>query len=363
VRRAPAALILLAALLVTLPTSAAASTRVYLPIGGAAAIGAPVPTTTPSATPQPTATNSPTPAATAMPSPPTATATPALGWQRSDVVFVFLQGFSSDITPTDWDHGLWQVRDALAARGWSRSQFFSYGYRGGSVANGVWTVNTYSCGDTLQSLATDAYWLDDFLYQYGLAHPATRFVLVGHSLGGSVVWRHFLNEFEGRSGQSNVVGAVTIDSPLQGISSGKATLGDLGCVLPHQNQAQAFTAVMNDLSAIYASAPTSQPYWASIASRLRAGGVPLTNFGNDADCLYYPFGGNCPPPSSLNFLLSDNPANWSNDRFTQWLDGFGRHAFIPHQPGASWLDNHSGWLSEPYVGDVASAVDQAAEPR
>jgi pimeloyl-ACP methyl ester carboxylesterase len=332
VRRAPAALILLLAL-AALPGSAAASTRVYLPIGGAAAIGAPVPTTTPSATPQPTATSSPAPVATATPSatatavPPTPTATPD---PRGDTVFVFLKGLRSSSNDTTFQ----PVKSALVARGWSYGQLRDYSYSAGA---------SYACDDTYQDVSTSVGLLAAQIDGIRAANPRARVVLVGHSLGGLVGW------LELTGAPSSAVGLITVDSPLIGTGSGKTTLldGIIGCNFSRE-AAGLFPATIF-LDGLNTNKASVRAQRTAEAGAISAVGARLTTVGSDDDCVYLP---------SLCSILGV----FSDDRETQYVYGYerrlragGEQFLWPPPSHAAVINGDAAWLAE--------MVEWAAAPR
>lgn len=151
---------------------------------------------------------------------------PAAAQATSDpsVVVIMLEGLNS----SSGEHGavfmhLWPAVQQLAPD----AVRVDYSYRGGAFdSTGTWVPQVYSSCDTHQSVFNDAVELGDVIDSVRATWPTSRIAVVGHSLGGFVeaTW---LATVESRptTGIDLPDVALTIDSPLQGISPQHASFG------------------------------------------------------------------------------------------------------------------------------------------
>lgn len=140
------------------------------------------------------------------------------------VVVIMLEGLNS----SSGEHGavfvhLWPAVQQLAPD----AVRIDYSYRGGAFHNtNTWVPQPYSSCDTHQSIFNDAVELGDVIDSVRATWPTSRIALVGHSLGGFVeaAW---LATVESRptTGVDLPDVAITVDSPLQGISPQHASFG------------------------------------------------------------------------------------------------------------------------------------------
>lgn len=275
------------------------------------------------------------------------TATPAVGWRRSDVVLVFLQGLRT----TSSSRGFDQLEAALVADGWSAGQMVAYSYTGGAWTAGGWSSFAYGCDESLEGVELSRQQLAATIDGIRAHLPAARFVLVGHSFGGLVALRH-----AAATGDPAIVGVVTVDAPLHGVGSGKSAVYDaLPCGLAASRAAAALTVAMSDLETIYADPVGWSAYWSAAAGWLGARGVPVATVGNALDCVYWPSRPGCSLPFPLDLVT------YSDDRWTQYVAGYDRRC---DADAASWTETHGAALRAPScLAQLTALIDQAARPR
>jgi hypothetical protein len=186
---------------------------------------------------------------------------------------VFLPGLASHGTPPGFD----AIRQALVRDfGYSPADFRSFGYAAaGSEA--------YAPCDTWQPIARSEQLLAADMVQWERSRPGgTRFVLVGHSMGG-------LLAYLAPSGTVDTV--VTVDSPLHGISVGWAiaarVLFDVGGAnCPYIASGNNGDGALTELNAIWLSTSWSSTLGSTYA-RLKSTGTRVGVVGNQADCMYW----------------------------------------------------------------------------
>jgi hypothetical protein len=153
-----------------------------------------------------------------------ALAVPVRASSDPSVVVIMLEGLNSSSD----EHGavfmhLWPAVQQLAPD----AVRIDYSYRGGAFDdNGNWVPRPYSSCDTHQSVLDDAVELGDAITSVRAVWPTSRIAVVGHSLGGFVA-ATWLATVESRptTGIDLPDVAITVDSPLQGISPQHASFG------------------------------------------------------------------------------------------------------------------------------------------
>jgi len=114
------------------------------------------------------------------------------------------------------------IKNALLSNGFQLSDFLDFSYTGGNVDSaGTWIPKAYTCDQTGGTpLKTSATILGLMLVRYENAHPGTKFVLLGHSLGGDVAFQE-LSDLVSRSSSllRSIDSVMTLDSQLDGYES------------------------------------------------------------------------------------------------------------------------------------------------
>jgi pimeloyl-ACP methyl ester carboxylesterase len=297
---------------------------------------------------------------------PAAAAAPTAGsaWRREDVAFVFLTGYATSLG-AETASPFAALQRQLLARGWPAESFLTFGYAGGAIVEGRWRPRPHGCESTGAPLATGVATLGDLIAAQTRARPSTRFVLVGHSLGGLIGWA-YLQALRARppgsgagaggpGGPGAVVGVVTVDAPLRGVGPDKRLAAALSaCGGP----------ILDELGALYRDADRLAARWADLAAWAAARGVRVATVGSQGDCLYYPRLPGCEVPYAALFGASD-------DRETQYVPGAAVRLTIPVDPGWPVLgaagrvpSAHGAALTLPaFAGRVADEVDLAGRPR
>jgi hypothetical protein len=150
-------------------------------------------------------------------------------------VVVFLQGINSTLTSTPTGsvegtdgespcpnhHPFSCIKKELSDNyGFTNADFLDFSYNGGTIdASNNWVPNDYRCNvPSHKSLETSAQTLGQMLLDYSTHHPGTRFVLIGHSLGGDVAFRYLADQVSLASPVPVPIDSViTLDSQLSGI--------------------------------------------------------------------------------------------------------------------------------------------------
>jgi len=202
---------------------------------------------------------------------------------------VFLQGACSELSGTTFDELKANLR---ASYGYTDADFLNYSYQGGRVdsTSGAWIPNPYGRSDPIgQHLGTSLVALHDQMLIPYHNHPNnqnTTFVLVGHSLGGSVAEMELVANVTSPSYQPGLLSEIiTIDSPLRGISPSQASIGaSVSASLPSLSCLLSGSAV-GDLAAIYGN-PAVTPLVNQSVQTAKANGVTVVTTGNQFDCLW-----------------------------------------------------------------------------
>jgi pimeloyl-ACP methyl ester carboxylesterase len=213
------------------------------------------------------------------------------------------------------------LQQALRQRyGYTDGNFLAYSYNGGFVdGGGVWRHRPYLPADPIQNdLDQSVENLHSLLDQYSRAHPNTRFILIGHSLGGLVAFQelNYVASTDYAKGAISISTIITVDSPLAGVTQDTLSASKaLNLALPNKVDdcaAGAFydmqdTATGQRLLDMNGSGSDTTQTNEQLVAAARRQGVRVVNFGNTQDCLYAP--GVCTYPLPLA----------QGDIDTQWI--------------------------------------------
>lgn len=234
------------------------------------------------------------------------------------------------------------VKKALVTRGVPCRSFINYSYDvhvGPRVVDGLFYPAPYGVEETgAHPIADLVDSLDRQLRVYQqrlLPAEALEFVLVGHSLGGVVALDYAQRVMEAREtggglDQPNVVGVMTINSPVLGVS-GEDHVHAMGP--RHFGQwASSPVSPMRDFSRLLKSETAKgvldrwgNPLWETLAHRLAGHGIRSYSIGNAYDCIWRPW-------------ACGIPRQWTGvDEATgEWLFDWDLDAGTP-QPGGTQL--------------------------
>lgn len=244
-------------------------------------------------------------------------------------IVIFLEGLDSTlphgVQPDEFD----VLKNAVHSEDPS-AIVLPYSYKGVDVERSGPNVTTkdYTACDTQQALVVSGTALLQEIQEYTRLYQNrnkgsdVRVALIGHSLGGLIA-------LSGMKA-SNVDRIVTLDSPLMGISAGKAVLASsfVSC---------SNGVVLNQLSAIQHDSKRRRQLEADV-SEFQTRGGHIATLGNKEDCLYHPL--SCPELCVLTALIGCLP--WTDDTRSQLIDGADA-SFLCNLPNAGW--GHSAILS------------------
>jgi pimeloyl-ACP methyl ester carboxylesterase len=178
------------------------------------------------------------------------------------------------------NHRFDTLKAALGEQGYGDERLLDFSYNGGAMTSaGTWKPSAYACEDTDKPAAEHVATLENMLRAYKGKHPKAHFALVGHSLGGYIVFlaaaRDAARAPDERIGISEV---VTIDAPLLGVSPDKSTVIDfIPCDKTYQAGAELVAAKLD------AATPGVRLYQ---SVTMQQNDVRMMNIGNVNDCLF-----------------------------------------------------------------------------
>jgi hypothetical protein len=201
-------------------------------------------------------------------------------------VIVFVQGIYSTYDETGTQeslvegHRFEKLKSAFAAKGYAHTALLDFSYAGGTLTStGAWRPAPYTCDQTDRTPDEHLQRLEQMLKDYKAKHPKAHFALVGHSLGGYLVFLEGARE-AGRADNAKlgVDVVVTLDAPLKGISADKKPIID---VVPCDKT----YAAGADLVGLRLDAGTAdvRRYQAGVMAQQ---GIRTATLGNTFDCLY-----------------------------------------------------------------------------
>ncbi len=178
-------------------------------------------------------------------------------------------------------HSFDTIKQALLEKGYPAARLLDYSYAGGTVTDdGRWEPQPYQCEITDRASDESLAVLETMLRDYRKRHSSVRFTLVGHSLGGYLVFLEGVRE-SGRTGGAKVGidTVVTLDAPLKGVGGDKKAIIDLASPCPKTYIAGAELVEAKSDATIGSTRATQAAAMAN--ARIR-----LATLGNSMDCLY-----------------------------------------------------------------------------
>jgi pimeloyl-ACP methyl ester carboxylesterase len=194
------------------------------------------------------------------------------------------------------------LKNEFAAKGYARTALLDFSYAGGAVRHdGSWRPEPYPCELTDRGANDNLAVLETMLRDYGAHHPEAHFTLVGHSLGGYLVFLEGTRE-AGRTeaAKLRIDAVVTLDAPLKGVAPDKKTVID---IIPCDKTYIAGAELVGQKVD-----PATPEVRRTQARAMAQQGIRLATFGNSLDCLWSP--GVCLPALP-----------WVDDSGTQVLPG------------------------------------------
>ncbi len=260
-------------------------------------------------------------------------------------VVVFVQGlyttYGAGHTQTTYVEGprFSTLKGAFVDAGYKPASLLDYSYSGGEVSSsGAWKPADYDCELTDRAADESLAVLETMLRSYRERHERVHFTLVGHSLGGYLVYLEAVREADRADGDKLDIDVVlTFDAPLLGIAADKKAIID---VIPCDKTYVAGAQIVADkFDAVLLAKRTDE------TARITAAGVRLGNFGNVNDCLWNT--GHCLPGGG-----------WIDDSGTQFLEGAA--ARFSYAIAANPLESHDAILA--HAAAVADAVGFVGAP-
>jgi pimeloyl-ACP methyl ester carboxylesterase len=254
---------------------------------------------------------------------------------------IFVQGIYSTLddegtqTSLVEEHRFDMLKGVFLDAGYKPEQLLDYSYNGGEVTrDGAWLPEPYRCAVTDRRAIESVEVLEDMVRTYREDHDDAKITLVGHSLGGYIVFlaaaREAARDEEDRIG---IDGVVTLDAPLQGVSPDKKTIVDL---IPCEKTYIAGAELVAEKGD-----PSIPARRAADARAMADAGVRLATLGNINDCFW----------NTVRCL----GGGWIDDSATQYVDGaeFSKQYEVVSEPLAS----HDAILVDPAANaDVVSFV-------
>jgi pimeloyl-ACP methyl ester carboxylesterase len=221
-------------------------------------------------------------------------------------VVIFVQGVytSYDAAGTQGTaleaHRFDTIKAAFRAQGYDDAQLLDFSYTGGAVnASGAWKPLRYTCDQTDRPAATNMEPLETMMRDYRARHRDVHFTLVGHSLGGYLVFLAGARDAARVPDQRLGIDAVvTLDAPLKGVSADKKIIFDfIPCERTYEAGAELVAARLDPATA------DVRRYQAGV---MAGAAIRLGTFGNAGDCLW----------NTARCL----GGGWIDDSETQFLD-------------------------------------------
>ena len=149
-------------------------------------------------------------------------------------VVVFVQGlyttYGAGHTQTTYVEGprFSTLKSAFEDAGYKPAALLDYSYAGGDVSSsGAWKPNDYDCELTDRAADESLAVLETMLGAYRERHDRAHFTLVGHSLGGYLVYLEAVREANRADADKLDIDVVlTFDAPLLGIAADKKAIID-----------------------------------------------------------------------------------------------------------------------------------------
>ena len=220
-------------------------------------------------------------------------------------VVVFVQGVYTTLDAEGTQgtlseaHRFDTMKAAFVAKGYRADRLLDFSYAGGTMnASGQWKPAPYECEETDRATLDNVAVLEEMLRDYRAKHRDAHFALVGHSLGGYVVFVAAARDAaRPPSERLGIDVAATLDAPLLGVSPDKKVIFDfVACDKTYLAGADLVAARLDPAT------PSVRLYQSVVMAQA---GVRLGTFGNTADCLW----------NTRRCLGGD----WADDTNTQFL--------------------------------------------
>jgi pimeloyl-ACP methyl ester carboxylesterase len=203
-------------------------------------------------------------------------------------VIVFVQGYYTTYDANGTQASIVEgqrfnvLKNEFAAKGYARTSLLDFSYAGGAVRqDGTWSPDPYPCELTDRRSDDNLIPLETMLRDYGAHHPNAHFTLVGHSLGGFLVFLEGARE-AGRTpaAKLGIDAVVTLDAPLKGASPDKKLVLDIDpCGKTYLAGGEIVAEKLD---------PTTPDRRQREAQAMAQQGIRLATFGNLRDCLWNP---------------------------------------------------------------------------
>jgi hypothetical protein len=202
-------------------------------------------------------------------------------------VVVFVQGVytSYDASGTASDgvepHTFDTLKQQFLGSAYDRAKLLDFSYAGGTMSStGLWQPAPYSCEITDRTSDENLAPLEQMLRDYRARHPKVHFTLVGHSLGGYLVFLEGAREAARPDADKlDIDVVVTLDAPLLGVGADKMVALDFSsqCAKTYLAGGELVEARQD---------PTTPATRVAQARAMAAAGIRLGTLGNSLDCLY-----------------------------------------------------------------------------
>lgn len=195
-------------------------------------------------------------------------------------VVVFAQGLGTGLGLFGNENTFDTIKNGLIDQGFLKEQFLEYSYLGGFTdGQGNWHPYPYICTNTGQALQTSTDNLVNLVSSYHISHPDTKFVILGHSLGGLVGTRFLQAVLNGQIPKGTVTAIITLDSPLRGIPQFNENFYEQFSNCPGLIGSQVGIDVVN----LYTNLVATDLFNYKVVA---LSGTSVYTLGNNQDCIY-----------------------------------------------------------------------------
>ncbi len=144
---------------------------------------------------------------------------------QEETYVIFVPGLDTSCDGTPYNTmGFEYFRTSFERLGFSYTDehFLMYSYTGGLVQEGRWYPKPYRPADTGQPIQFSVNHLKNMIDEFTRSHPKAHYLLVGHSLGGRIVFDYVTKYRLENAGP--IKGVITLNSPLTGLSYNRIDL-------------------------------------------------------------------------------------------------------------------------------------------